>query len=159
MINQPSDTIKFTDEQSKQLEAFQIKLSNLQTEIRIANQNINTAHNDAIVATKEREYQEQRLAEINSNIIPAQAKLDEITNAIADAQASLSEFNKKSVVRESAIATKELELKDREDQILKRERNIEAGYDDLKKKIQSHEQDAVVFQEKVSKFKKIADIL
>lgn len=125
MIKNPEESnIKLTDEQKAQLEVVQLRLSNFENEISIANKNLIVVKKEFEKATKDKLYQEETLKGLLETVKTLEEKKDELIEVnntsitiFNETVAKTKELNEsifnqttKIVEREKAIAQKEIDL-------------------------------------------------
>ena len=121
MITNPEDSIKLTDEQSKQLETFQTRLVNLQNEILIATKSLSVIRNDTVRAAEESDYQKKTLKGLLDEIDTAKKTLENFSEEIKTASALLLEKTTRAEQVGIANDKKSEELKQREEILTLRE--------------------------------------
>jgi uncharacterized protein (DUF3084 family) len=158
MINNDTSNIKFTDEQTRQLEEFKTRLSNTETEISIANKNLGVIKKEIEKSTKEKIYQEELLAEITPKVEAKQSELKKAEEDLVNTKGTINKLNKEITEKTLQNNAKIIELENREIDVIKKEKglsNREANYEANFKILKKYKDD---FDLKVAKLKEVISI-
>jgi chromosome segregation ATPase len=159
MLSTPESNVVFTDDQKKQLEVFETRLSNTQSEVRVAAKALSAINNDTVVAIKEREYQDDLLASITAQIDVARKTFDEVNEQIPVARETLSSLQRDIAEKDGAMNVKQMELKDREDAVTKREKDVSTKIEMLRNQKDYLDNAKYDFEIKVSKLRGVIEEL
>lgn len=90
MITSPSESVKLTDAQAKQLEYFKAQLENMQNEYAVSQNNLVAVRKEAVTALKEKEYQQELLRGITERTLDAEQKIGVLHATIKEMEHKLS---------------------------------------------------------------------
>lgn len=121
MITKPQNNVQLTNEQTRQIEVFQSRLSNLQTEVSIGTTTLNALKNDIVRIAKDKKYQEELLATVNTKITETEKKLTELFEQIVLTSNEVAINTKKSeelanlhIEKHNELVSWETSLKEKE---------------------------------------------
>lgn len=159
MITQPESNIPLSDAQTIAIEEAKNRLTNIESEISIANKNKKTLllENERLV--KDNIYQNELLSATEAKLSPLQAQITDLessiitkTDELAQITAEIEVKSKELEPRESAVTEKEKELTAKEESI----KNNSIALDIAKTEIENKVQD---FNTKVAKLKEVLPTL
>lgn len=116
--------IKLTPEQTSQIEEYHKKLANLLSEIVNHTKILKGTKSECDRAVKEREYQEELLKKIESEIPLKQAEKESIEKSIAIMTEHISDARKKDEKLRKEWEEKAIELRERESKIKENEETL-----------------------------------
>lgn len=157
MIDQPTENVKLTLDQLKQLEVVETRLGNLQTEIKLATKNLSALTNDTNRITKEKEYQEGLLVTVSTQVIEGQNKVNTLNEQILVLQDTLAKTASEISTKRAEFTKKEVSMNEREDSLLAKEND----YAERKATLSKEEEDFIekeeVFNTKVEKLRELIE--
>lgn len=141
MIKNPEENNpKLTPEQLQSIDVVNQRLFVIQTETTIAVKTLNSIKGESAIALKDRQYQEELLLGVTSQILEAQAKLNTLNESNSKASEILSATTQEIGKKSDILAAMESEFKKREDNIsskeadlIVREASVEMREEDIKK--------------------------
>lgn len=121
MLTQPENTIKLSDEQQLAIEEVKNRLSNLESEISIANKNLKGIKLETEKAIKDKMYQEELLSNVVDKISNSTKELSELEPKVTEKTEQLnnllSTIQKESnshEIKKTELLSKEKAIKDEE---------------------------------------------
>lgn len=92
MIETPTKNIELTHQQVESLDLYNARLSKIEASIEEKNKELRVLGKDVIKLTKEREYQEELLGKLNTEIPLLQAEKQKLETAVKENEAHLTEI-------------------------------------------------------------------
>lgn len=158
MIIDPSTNdanVKLTDEQVKQLDVFNGRMTNIMVEMKGATKAKEALINDCARLGIDKAHQQGLLDSIIAQLEEAQKKLSVISETHVEKSNLLETLNKEIADKTVLMTTKETELKNRETSVAKREQEVEQKESLLNDNIANHSEDKNDFNQKVDSLMKV----
>lgn len=121
MLHNNESNIKYTDDQSRTLEAYKTQLLNLQTEITISQKFIETLKKESVAAMQEKQSHVETLSDLTPQVANLKHQLASLTDAVNQRQheftltiEDIAGAKADHVVREQNLQGRERSLKERE---------------------------------------------
>lgn len=150
MITTPETTIKLSDDQTAQLETYQLRLANLQNEISVHNKILSALKNDNARLAQEKEDTLKSVSKAITDLGEIQTKLAIAQETHGTLSASLVETQKDLATKVTANELKGMELKNKEDSLTKQEFDLNVKESIVNKKMAEHESYKTDFNNKVA---------
>lgn len=131
MINNPEPSTKLTDEQTKQLQVFYTRLTNLQTETSIATKNLEMLREETIKVSLEKKYTEDTLRDLREKLDQAAKEVDEHVKLVVKSQEELVSHREERGKTDKHHSSKQKELAAREEEVVKSENMLKSLQEDL----------------------------
>lgn len=143
MIDNNTDTkdIKLTPEQTAQIEAYQVKLSNLLSEIVNHTKILKGTKSECDRAVKERAYQEELLKRIESEIPIKQAEKDSLEKSIAVMEEQIATARAEDIKLKAEWEEKNTELRERESNVKESEEILAKAREVFKEEAEEQRKD------------------
>ncbi len=136
MVNNTSTkNVKLSREQLEQLDEYNSRIANLESEFKLISKNIAVAKDDADKAIADRKYRESILNEFDSKIVKAKTEYEELEANITDAKKELADTVKKTKVIAADNLTRHEDLSKREQQVTEREEALNTKEIEYHKKL------------------------
>ena len=123
MLTQPRTNVQLTDEQTKQLQVFYTRLTNLQTETSIATKNLENIKDETVKVSMEKKQTEDMVASLKEQIKTLKLQADEHVELVAKSQQELEGHRKERVDVDARHTAKHAELTKREKELANSEEN------------------------------------
>ncbi len=120
----PDKNMELTFEQLEQLDAFNIRLSKLEHNIRTSSKELNILSKEVIKATREREYQEELHTELLEKIKIKQAEFSSLEKSVLQMETSIANTRKEEGSIKESLAKEKAELDDRDQNIVSAEQEL-----------------------------------
>lgn len=160
MIDNSSEpTIKLQIEQLQQLEVFQKRLANLESEVGIAQKTLLATKKDSERAVADRKYQEEQLATTTKAFEMAKTNLASLQSTHLATSATLDKINAEITDKTKVSLAKDKELADREAKVVAKESEIEALESQLSEKTKSFKNLQKIHDEKVAKLQAVINTI
>lgn len=160
MITNPEENnIKLTSEQTQAIEETKSRLMNLEVEISIANKNLKALKSDTERITKEKIYQEELLAKVNTQIDDANSRLTSLLGAVLTGTNALSEVNQEIGKKGDILKAMELEFKSREDTLSSKEADLVTRETSVALREEDVKKLGAILQDKHAKIKDFAETI
>jgi uncharacterized protein (DUF3084 family) len=153
--NSETSNVKLTDEHTKEIEQYQVKLSNLLSEIVNATKILKGTTLESNRAVKDRTYQQDLLATLTPQIQTAQKNLDDLTTRHSETTTKLGLLNTEIAIKTTEYNLKESELKDREAKISQKEKQLSEQGEKLGRETILFNNDKATHNAKVAKLKEV----
>lgn len=147
--------IKLTAEQTAGLEEYQLRLSNLLSEIVNHTKILKVTQKDCDKAVKERAYQEELLTQIAPKVVEKQTQLDALNGEISNATTTLSKLQAEIGIKTAEQAKKDSEFENRENYVKSEEEKLQIHQQMVTKLTTEKEQAENIFNQKVAKLKEV----
>lgn len=118
MITSSDKNVELTFEQLQQIDVAQKQLANIQSEVSLATKNLGVLGKDCDKVTKERIWQEELLANLNTEVAKKSAELERMNSEIATVDALLKDNTEKAKTVGNSNEIKRTELKQIEAELL-----------------------------------------
>lgn len=155
MINNDTTTTKLTDNQVAQLEEFKSKLTNLESEISIANKNLIVLKKDIEKTVKDKKYQEELLAEATAKAEKAKKEITFLEDDVADLTTTKNNLLDDIKILDKDAKIKKIDLDNREVKIVETEKELTTSMTSVSKSITALTEDKKEFYAKVAKLKEV----
>lgn len=133
-LNQAGVNIKLSDEELKQLDFYESRLSSLRNEITISTQNLKYINDDNIKALKTKEFLDFEIQKLTSVKSDLELQISSLRSSIQEALETLEKNKKKSNEILSEITEERTKLNDEKDKLLYRENKLEENEREFKSK-------------------------
>ena len=147
--------IKLTPEQNTQVEAYQVKLANLLSEINNATKILRGTKTECDRAIKEKAYQEELLAGLTPKVEEKKKQIDAYNEEINNASTSLSKLQEEIKVKTTKQAELDSEYEARESSLVADEDEVDRREVKLNEKENSLQTNKDAFDAKVAKLKEV----
>lgn len=131
MINSPEPSVALSDEQTKQLQVFYTRLTNLQTESSIATKNLENLKQEAIKVSMERQYTENVVETLKEQLATLKEQANEHLAMIDKSQIELKAHREERTKVDAAHNEKRASLDEREKKVEGAEKLCETLRDEL----------------------------
>lgn len=156
MINNDiQSNLKLTDEHTKEIEAYQLKLSNLLSNIVIATKTlkVNKSDNDTLV--KDKQFSEEKLEKVNVELAPKLKQLEVLDAELNDKNLILRELESKIISQTEAYRIKANEMNERETAVIEKEKELAEQQEIFKNTTEIYLKNAEIYDAKVAKLKEV----
>lgn len=155
MINSSDKNPELTFDQLQAMDVVQKRLSNLETEISIAQKNLLIEKKEVVKATKEREYQEELLGKLNAEIPLLEEKKEKLEIAIKEMEDYLTRASDEDRMFKTEQTKIESEHVERENSIREKEIKLMNQSESLRKEVSEFK----VEKEKLLDFKEALSVV
>lgn len=159
MLNNNETTVAFTQEQTEQINEYQTRLSNIESEVSIAQKNLKAIKAESERAIKDTSYQEGLLSEVTNKVEILKSQADELEVRIQDSIDILNKLREEVKSESVDHEAKSTELKNREFVISKKESELCNKELALNSAVQILNNEKAEFNQKVAKLKEVSSIL
>lgn len=153
--NSQTSNIKPTDEQAAQLEQYEIKLSNLLSEITNATKILKGTKIESDRAVKERAYQEELLAELTPKVEEKRKQLDGFNEEINKATSALSKLQEEIRIKSEEQIAKDYVFQSKSDELERQIAEYNTKTAQSNRREASLQKNEILFNQKVAKLKEV----
>ncbi len=159
MLNNNETTTVFNPEQTTQINEYIVRLSNIESEISIAQKNLKAIKSESERAIKDKQYQEELHGEVVNKVTSMRVQANELETKIEESIEILNKLREEVKFESIDHESKTTELKNRELVISKKETELCNKEIALNNAIKILNEEKAVHAEKVTKLKELSTIL
>lgn len=148
MITSPELNVKFTDAQVAQLETFKLQLLGLETDITVHSRTLRNLQTNIVSETRERNFLEEKIKELNKTISGLQVKSDSIERSIEDGKKTVEDAQIEADRLRNLHTATQVSLDQQKAYLDKLQQQIQADRSLLDKKMKQVAEDSIVLENK-----------
>lgn len=147
-VTAPESNIKYTNEQSQQIESFKTEMLNLQTDITIGSKTLRSLQENIVNVTKENTFLEEKKTNLEKLVNDLEAKATNLQDSIQVNENRVETAQQESDKLKNLHVEKQQELDIREAGLKEKEGQIEKDRVTLDKQIKSNLEESEKISEK-----------